>query len=124
MRSLRVLANRVLWRWSLRDVLPGYYVHRVPVTEYREPLQPIPAVPGRLPLDPRSASRTWRDVRSQVRCTKQPNYYLTMFTPGRGGLPQPGAPATIAGPVLILARLTRVGQSSGRLLRARRPTTP
>lgn len=109
---------------GVRDVLPGYCAHRIPVTECREPLEPIPTVLGRLLLEPRSASRTWRDVQSQVRCTKQPNYYLTMFTPGRGGLPQPGAPATIAGPVLILARLTGVGQSSGRLPRARRPTTP
>ncbi len=53
MRSLRVLANRVLWRWGLRDVLPGYYVHRIPVSECGEPLEPIPVAPGRLLLDPR-----------------------------------------------------------------------
>jgi zinc D-Ala-D-Ala dipeptidase len=53
MRSLRVVANRVLWRCGLRDVLPGHYVHRIPVSECGEPLEPIPAVPGRLLLDPR-----------------------------------------------------------------------
>lgn len=53
MRSLRVVANRVLWRWGLRDVLPGHYVHRIPITECGEPLEPIPAVPGRLLRDPR-----------------------------------------------------------------------
>jgi D-alanyl-D-alanine dipeptidase len=53
MRSLRVVANRVLWRWGLRDVLPGYYVHRIPVAECGEPLELIPAAPGRLLLDPR-----------------------------------------------------------------------
>lgn len=53
MRSLRVVANRVLWRWGLRDVLPGYYVQRIPVRECGEPLEPIPAVPGCLLLDPR-----------------------------------------------------------------------
>jgi zinc D-Ala-D-Ala dipeptidase len=53
MRLLRVVANRVLWRWGLRDVLPGYYVQRIPVGECGEPLEPIPTVPGRLLLDPR-----------------------------------------------------------------------
>ena len=53
MRSLRVLTNRVLWRWGLRDVLPGHYIHRIPVTECGEPVEPIPPVPGRLLLDPR-----------------------------------------------------------------------
>jgi zinc D-Ala-D-Ala dipeptidase len=48
-----VVANRVLWRWGLRDVLPSYYIQRVPVRECGEPLEPIPAVPGRLLLDPR-----------------------------------------------------------------------
>ncbi|MGH3866790.1 MAG: M15 family metallopeptidase [Pseudonocardiaceae bacterium] len=53
MRSLRVVANHVLWRWGLRDVLPGYYIQRIPVTECGERLEPIPAAPGRLLLDPR-----------------------------------------------------------------------
>lgn len=53
MRSLRVVANRVLWRWGLREILPGHYVHRIPVSECGEPLEPIPAVPGNLLLDPR-----------------------------------------------------------------------
>ncbi|MGH3719263.1 MAG: M15 family metallopeptidase [Pseudonocardiaceae bacterium] len=48
-----MVANRVLWRWGLRDVLPGYYIQRIPVTECGEPLEPIPAVPSRLLLDPR-----------------------------------------------------------------------
>lgn len=52
-RSLRAVANRVLWRWGLRDVLPGYYLQRIPVTECGEAMEPIPAVPGRLLLDPR-----------------------------------------------------------------------
>ncbi|MGH3687686.1 MAG: M15 family metallopeptidase [Pseudonocardiaceae bacterium] len=46
-----MVANRVLWRWGLRDVLPGYYVQRIPVAECGEPLEPILAVPGRLLLD-------------------------------------------------------------------------
>jgi hypothetical protein len=48
-----VLANRFLWRWGLRDVLPGYYIQRIPVMECGEQLEPISAVPGRLLLDPR-----------------------------------------------------------------------
>jgi zinc D-Ala-D-Ala dipeptidase len=53
MRSRRVVANRLLWRLGLRDVLPGYYVQLILVTECGETLEPIPAVPGRLLLDPR-----------------------------------------------------------------------
>ncbi|MGH3871278.1 MAG: M15 family metallopeptidase [Pseudonocardiaceae bacterium] len=48
-----MVANRLLWRLGLRDVLPRYYVQRIPVKECGEPLDPIPAVPGRLLLDPR-----------------------------------------------------------------------
>ncbi|MGH3717858.1 MAG: hypothetical protein ACRDRI_03275 [Pseudonocardiaceae bacterium] len=49
-----MIANRVLWRWGLRDVLPfGYYIQRIQVTECGEPLEPIAAAPGRLLLDPR-----------------------------------------------------------------------
>lgn len=68
-----MVANHVLWRWGLRDVLPGYYIQRIPVTECGEPLEPILAVPGRLLLDPRL--HTWPGVRSRVRCARLPSCY-------------------------------------------------
>jgi hypothetical protein len=53
MRSLRVLANRVLWRWGCVMSCRDTAVHRMPVTECCEPLEPIPTVLGRLLLEPR-----------------------------------------------------------------------